>query len=95
MNLRENYKRINFKNSEISQLFYKQLYKNSSYNVKRKISLKFFEKKKYIYFSQIGNRCLLTNRSRGIISRKLKMARYSFRMKALLGEIPGVYISSK
>ena len=95
MSLREKYKRVNFKNSEISQLFYKQLYINSSYNIKRKISFKFFEKKKYIYFSQVVNRCLLTNRSRGIVSRKFKMARYPFRIKALLGEIPGVYISSK
>jgi hypothetical protein len=46
MNLKEKKRRIQFKNSELSQLFYKQLYINSSYNVKRKISIKFSEKDK-------------------------------------------------
>jgi ribosomal protein S14 len=87
--------RLSFKNSEKNQLLYKQLYKNSSYNIKRKISFKFFEKKKNIYFSQIVNRCLLTNRSKGLVSRKLKMARYPFRIKALLGAIPGLHISTR
>ena len=95
MNLKEKKRRLNYKNSEISQLFYKQLYKNSSFNIKRKISFKFFEKNKKIYYSQIVNRCILTNRSRGLVSRKLKMARYPFRIKALRGEIPGLHISSR
>ena len=95
MNLKEKKRRLNYKNSEISQLFYKQLYKNSSFNIKRKISFKFFEKNKKIYYSQIVNRCILTNRSKGLVSRKLKMARYPFRIKALRGEIPGLHISSR
>ena len=95
MNLKEKKRRVKFKNSEVSQLLYKQLYKNSSFNIKRKLSLKFSEKNKDIYSSRIVNRCLLTDRSRGIISRKLKMARYPFRMLALKGHIPGIYKSSK
>lgn len=95
MNLKEKKRRNQFKNSEISQLFYKQLYKNSSFNIKRKISFKFFEKDKDIYIARMLNRCLLTDRSRGLISRKLKMARYPFRMLALEGKIPGVYKASK
>jgi len=90
MNLKEKKRRIKFKNSELSQLFYKQLYINSSYNLKRKISIKFSEKDKNIYNSRIVNRCLLTNRSRGLIHRKFKMARYTFRIMALSGEIPGI-----
>jgi small subunit ribosomal protein S14 len=95
MNLKEKKRRIKFKNSEVSQLLYKQLYKNSSFNIKRKLSLKFSKKNKDIYSSRIVNRCLLTDRSRGIVSRKFKMARYPFRMSALKGYIPGVYKSSK
>jgi ribosomal protein S14 len=93
--LKEKKNRLGFKNSEISQLFYKQVYKNSSFNIKRKISFKFFEKNKNKFFSQIKNRCILTNRGRGLISRKLKITRYAFRVKALSGSIPGLYISSK
>lgn len=95
MNLKEKKRRNKFKKSEISQLFYKQLYKNSSFNIKRKISLKFFEKHKDVYSSRIVNRCLLTNRSRGLVSRKFKMVRYPFRMSALKGQIPGLYKGSK
>ena len=40
MNLKEKKRRKKFKNSEISQLFYKQLYKNGSFYIKRKISFK-------------------------------------------------------
>lgn len=90
MNLKEKKRRIQFKNSELSQLFYKQLYINSSYNVKRKISIKFSEKDKNIYNTRVVNRCLLTNRSRGLIHSKFKMARYAFRIMALNGEIPGI-----
>jgi len=95
MNLKEKKRRTKFKNSEISQLFYKQLYKNSSFNTKRKISFKFFEKEKDIYSTRMVNRCLLTDRSRGLISKKFKMARYPFRMLALKGQIPGLYKASK
>jgi small subunit ribosomal protein S14 len=95
MNLKEKKRRKKFKNSEISQLFYKQLYKNGSFNIKRKISFKFAEKNKDIYKSRIVNRCLLTDRFRGLISRKFKMARYPFRILALKGQIPGVYKASK
>jgi small subunit ribosomal protein S14 len=95
MNLKEKKRRNKFKNSEISQLFYKQLYKNSSFNIKRRISFKFAEKNKDIYKSRIVNRCLLTDRARGIVSRKFKMARYPFRILALKGKIPGVYKASK
>lgn len=90
MNLKEKTRRSKFKISEISQLFYKQLSKNSSVNIQRKISLKFSEKNKDIYISRMVNRCLLTNRSRGLISRQLKMSRYIFREFALKGKIPGV-----
>lgn len=95
MNLKEKKRREKFNNSELSQLFYKQLYKNSSYNIKRKISIKFSEKDKNIYSSKIVNRCILTNRSRGLIDKKFKMARYSFRMMALSGNIPGLVIGSR
>jgi len=37
------------------------------------------------------NRCLLTDRSRGLVSKKFKMSRYAFRLKALKGLIPGVF----
>jgi ribosomal protein S14 len=95
MNLKENNRRKSFKKSEISQLLYKQLYLNSSFNIKRKISFKFSEKKhKNIYGSFIINRCLITNRSKGlIVAKKFKMARYSFRLLALQGLIPGVFKS--
>ncbi len=95
MNLKEKKRRNKFKNSEMSQLFYKQLYKNSSFSIKRKISFKFAEKNKDIYKSRLVNRCLLTDRSRGLISRKFKMARYPFRVLALNGKISGVYKGSK
>jgi small subunit ribosomal protein S14 len=94
MNLKEKKRRKKFKNSEISQLFYKQLYKNGSFYIKRKISFKFAEKNKDIYKSRMVNRCLLTDRFRGVISRKFKMARYAFRISALKGLIPGVYKGS-
>jgi len=74
---------------------YKQVYKNGSFNIKRKISFKFFNKNKEAYHSQVVNRCVATNRSKGLISRKLKLARYPFRMKALFGDIPGIHISSR
>ena len=95
MSLKEKKRRKKFKNSEISQLFYKQLYKNSSYNIKRKISFKFSEKGKDVFKTRIVNRCLLTDRPRGIVHKKFKMARYSFRMMALSGKIPGLTRSSK
>jgi len=95
MNLKEFKRRNKFKNSEISQLLYKQLYRNSSFNIKRKISFKFAKKNKDIYSSRMVNRCLLTDRSRGLVSRKFKMARYPFRMLAIKGEIPGLVKKSK
>lgn len=95
MNLKEKKRRIKFQNSEISQLFYKQLYKNSSFNIQRKISFKFSEKDKDLYISRMVNRCLLTDRPRGLVSRTLKLARYPFRSLALKGKIPGVYKASK
>jgi ribosomal protein S14 len=95
MNLKEKKRRNKFKNSEVSQLFYKQLYVNSSFNIKRKISFKFNKKNKDVYRSRMVNRCLLTDRSRGLISRKFKMARYPFRMYVIKGKIPGIVKKSK
>lgn len=94
MTLKEKARRKKFKNSEQSKLFYKQLYFNSSFNIKRKISLKFSRKQKDIHYSRVVNRCLLTGRSRGIVSSKLKIARYPFRMLVLKGFIPGVFKDS-
>lgn len=94
MVLKEKIRRKKFNNSEQSKLLYKQLYKNSSFNIKRKISLKFSEKSKDVHSSRIVNRCLLTGRSRGIVLSKFKLARYPFRMLALKGFIPGVFKSS-
>lgn len=94
MFLKEKIIRKKFKNSEKSKLLYKQLYLNSSFNIKRKISLKFSKKQKYIYISSIVNRCILTGRNRGLISFKFKLSRYSFRMLSLNGFIPGVFKSS-
>ena len=91
MFLKEKKNRIKFKQSENSQLLYKQLYLNSSFNIKRRISLKFSEKPKDIYNSRAVNRCLVTNRSRGLVSIKFKLARYPFRMLALQGMIPGIF----
>lgn len=90
MNLKEKANRKKFKSSETSQLLYKQLYTNSSFNIKRKISLKFIEKNKNIYSTRLVNRCLMSDRSRGIFSRIFKMSRYSFRMMSLKGKIPGI-----
>ena len=90
MNLKEKINRKKFKNSEVSQLLYKQLYNNSSFNIKRRISLKYIEKNKNIHSTRLVNRCLVNDRSRGIISNKFKMSRYSFRMMALKGKIPGI-----
>ena len=89
MSLKEQKKRTRFNKSELSQLMYKEVFCNSSFNIKRCVSLKFFEKDKNIYSSRIVNRCLLTNRSRGV-SRRFKMARYPFRIYASKGLIPGV-----
>jgi ribosomal protein S14 len=95
MNLKEKKRRNKFKESEISQIFYKQLYLNCSFNIKRRISFKFFEKNKDIYMSRTVNRCLLTDRGRGFISISLKMTRYPFRILVLKGQVPGVYKASK
>jgi len=92
-NLKEKACRKKFKKSEISQLLYKQLYNNSSFNIKRKISLKFSKKKRDVFNTKLVNRCLLTNRSKGV-SRDFKMARYTFRMNCLRNKIPGVFKSS-
>ena len=94
MNLKEKNRRNKFKKSEVSKLLYKQLYLNSSFNIKRRISFKFSEKNKDVHGSRIVNRCLMTDRSRGLVSKKFKMARYSFRLLALEGKIPGAFKSS-
>lgn len=93
MILKEKKRRQSFKNSEVSQLLYKQLYKNSSFNFKRRISLKFAKKNKNnndIFRTKCVNSCLITGRSRGVVSRRFKMARYTFRIFALNGKIPGI-----
>lgn len=94
MDLKEKSRRNRFKKSEISKLLYKQLYFNSSFNIKRKISFKFSEKQKDVYNTRIVRRCLVTNRSKGLVSKKFKMARYAFRSLALEGQIPGVFKNS-
>lgn len=91
MNLKEKVNRKKFKNSEISQLLYKQLYSNSSFNIKRRISLKFIGKNKNTYSTRLVNRCLMNNRSKGVVSRRFKTSRYAFRILCLKGKIPGVY----
>mgnify|MGYP000483233265 CR=1 FL=1 len=91
MRLKEKEYRNKLKKSEISRLLYKQLYINSSVNIKRKISLKFSKKLRDTHSVALVNRCIITNRSRGVFSRKFKLARYSFRMLALRGFIPGVF----
>lgn len=91
MDLKEKIRRKKFQDSEKFKLLYKQLYLNSSFNIKRKISLKFSKKQKDVHSSRIVNKCLLTGRARGIVSSKFKMARYPFRMLALKGLIPGVF----
>ena len=94
MNLKEKISRKKFKDSEKFKLLYKQLYLNSSFNIKRKISLKFSKKEKDIHCSRVVNKCLLTGRARGVISSMFKMSRYPFRMLALKGFIPGLFKSS-
>jgi len=91
MNLKEKRRRIKFVNSEISQSLYKQLYRNSSFNIKRRISLKFSKKNKDVYKTRLVNRCLITDRSKGLVSRRFKMSRYAFRMLALKEKLPGIY----
>jgi ribosomal protein S14 len=91
MNLKEKTRRNKFNSSEISQRLYKQLYKNSSFNIKRKVSLKFNTKNKDIYKTRMVNRCLITDRSRGVVAKKFKISRYPFRMLALREKLPGVY----
>lgn len=94
MVLKEQKNRNRFNKSELAQLMYKEVYNNSSFNIKRRVSLKFFEKGKSVYSSRYMNTCLLTGRSRGV-SRKFKMARYPFRILASKGLIPGVFKLSK
>lgn len=94
MGLKEQKIRNRFNKSELAQLMYKEVYNNSSFNIKRRISFKFSEKNKSVYSSRHNNICLLTGRSRGV-SRKFKMARYPFRILASKGFIPGVFKISK
>jgi len=94
MDLKEINRRNRFKKSEVSKLLYKQLYSNSSFNIKRKISFKFSEKQKDVFSTRLVRRCLVTNRSKGLVSKKFKMARYAFRLLALEGKIPGVFKNS-
>jgi len=87
---KEKNQRYGFRDSETSNLLYKQLYKNSSFNIKRRISFKFFKKRKASFRTRINNKCLITGRSRGLLCKKFKMSRFPFRLLAARGEIPGV-----
>lgn len=91
LELKEKVNRKKYKQSEISQLLYKQLYKNSSFNIKRKISLKFSSKKRNVFNTRFVNRCVVTGRGRGIISRDIKMSRYCFRLYCSSNKIPGIF----
>jgi len=71
MDLKEKNRRNRFKKSEVSKLLYKQLYSNSSFNIKRKISFKFSEKQKDVFSTRLVRRCLVTNRSKGLVSKKI------------------------
>lgn len=84
--------RESFNKQELYVLLNKTLKKNSSlYDVCLETPIK--KKARNKSKVSIRNRCILTYRGRGIVS-KFKISRVVFRQKAGAGEIPGVYKSN-
>ena len=86
-------KRALFKNSEVYNLLFKSLKKNSSlYDLDRE-DLSSFKRVGKVSKCSIRNRCCLTFRSGGILP-QFKLSRIKFREKAGMGLICGVYKSN-
>ncbi len=86
---RDLYKRKYYQKKEIYYLILKYIYIKNLKKNNKNLYYTFFLKKKFRGKNQIKNRCILTNRGRGLVS-ILKCSRIKFKEYTLLGYSFGI-----
>ncbi|KAH3902461.1 probable 37S ribosomal protein MRP2, mitochondrial [Saccharomycodes ludwigii] len=89
--LRDNFKRQQFKDTEITQQALKYITRNTTLppRVRLEAQLQLSVMPNYTRFTQIKNRCVLTGHSRSVLN-DFRLCRTQFRELARQGELPGV-----
>ncbi|EQL01611.1 hypothetical protein G6O67_002823 [Ophiocordyceps sinensis] len=89
--IRDHTKRKVFEEFEPQRQALRYIIRNTTLppRVRAEAQLQLTQTHAYTRATQIGNRCILGGKGRGILS-DFKMSRYNFRLEAMSGNLPGV-----